>query len=571
VSTIHECSLQRLTRREFVARGSLVLAGAAALPKGYAFADAAKSEFIEVDTLYGRIRGAKGDGLATFKGIPYSGPVSGANRFKAAPPLQSWTGVRDALQLGAPSLQPGGQRRNEPPSDENCLFLNVWTPAADGRKRPVMFYSHGGGFVVGSGGSAYQDGGNLARTWDVVVVSTNHRLGLLGFLYLGDLGGEEYATSGNQGLLDICDGLKWVHANIAVFGGDPNNVMIFGESGGGAKTSCLYAMPTAEPFFNKASIESGPGIRMMPHDAAAETTIMTLKQLGIEKSEWRKLLDVSANKLVEAQVELGKQPGGPLTMSGGRKGIGGGGRPGGFGPVVDGTILPNHPFDPEAPAISKNKPLMVGSNRDETNFFFMESHNTEVFNLTDATLKDRLKKEVGANADVVFDTYRKSRPNASAPDLYIAISTARMIGLGAITIGERKYAQHGAPVYMYIFTHESDMLITGTQHKLGAAHALEIPYKFNIVRSAGQDRNSEAKPPGPNMMAISDPDSVQTAHNMSEMWSTFARTGHPGAKGQPKWPEYTLQERATMEINALCTVVDDPYSLERKLWETLEP
>jgi para-nitrobenzyl esterase len=571
VNTIRDCSSQRITRREFVARGSLVLAGAAALPKGYAFGGAAKSEFIEVDTAYGRVRGAKGDGLATFKGIPYAGPVSGANRFKAAPPLQSWTGVRDALELGAPSMQPGGQRHNEPPSDENCLFLNVWTPAADGRKRPVMLYSHGGGFTSGSGGSGYQDGGNLARTWDVVVVATNHRLGLIGYLFLGDLGGEEYATSGNQGLLDICDGLKWIQRNIEAFGGDPNNVMIFGESGGGAKTSCLYSMPAAERYFNKASIESGPGIRMMPREAAAETALMTLKQLGIEKSDWRKLLDVPADKLVEAQVELGEQPGGPLTMSGGRKGIGGGGRPGGFGPVVDGTILPHHPFDPEAPAISKNKPLIVGSNRDETNFFFMESHNTDVFNLTDATLKDRLKKELGANADVVFDTYRKSRPDASAPDLYIAITTARMIGLGAITIAERKYAQHGAPVYMYIFTHESDMLIPGTQHKLGAAHALEIPYKFNIVRPVGQDRNSEANPPGPNMMAISDPDSVRTAHNMSEMWSTFARTGHPDAKGQPKWPAYTLQERATMEINAQCTGVDDPYSLERKLWESLEP
>ena len=571
MSTIQEGSSQRLTRREFAARGSLILAGAAVLPKGYAFADAAKSEFIEVDTSYGRVRGAKSDGLATFKGIPYAGPVSGANRFKGAPPLQPWTGVRDALQLGAPSLQPGGQRHNEPPSDENCLFLNVWTPAADGRKRPVMFYSHGGGFVIGSGGSAYQDGSNLARTWDVVVVATNHRLGLMGFLYLGELGGEEYATSGNQGLLDICDGLKWVHANIQAFGGDPNNVMIFGESGGGAKTSCLYAMPTAEPFFNKASIESGPGIRMMPRDAAAETALMTLKQLGIEKSEWRKLLDVPADRLVEAQVELGKQPGGPLTMTGGRKGIGGGGRPGGFGPVVDGTILPNHPFDPEAPAISQNKPLIVGSNRDETNFFFMQSHSTDVYELTEATLKERLKKELGANADVVFDTYRKSRPDASAPDLYIAISTAQMIGLGAITIAERKYAQHAAPVYMYIFTHESDTLIPGTKHKLGAAHALEIPYKFNLVQPASQGQNSETTQPGPNMMVISDPASVQTAHNMSEMWSTFARTGHPGAKEQPKWPAYTTQKRATMEINAQCTVVDDPYSLERKLWESLEP
>jgi para-nitrobenzyl esterase len=561
----------RLSRRDFVARGSLALAAAALLPKGYAFGDTAKPEFVEVNTAYGRIRGSKGDGLATFRGIPYAGSVSAANRFKAAPPLQSWTGVRDALELGAPSMQPGGQRRNEPPSDENCLFLNVWTPAADGRKRPVMFYSHGGGFTSGSGGSEYQDGGNLARTWEVVVVATNHRLGLFGYLFLGDLGGEEYAASGNQGLQDICDGLKWVHGNIEAFGGDPNNVMIFGESGGGAKTSCLYAMPSADPYFNKASIESGPGIRMMPREAAAETTIMTLNQLGIEKSEWRKLLDVPADKLVEAQVELGKQPGGPLTMSGGRKGIGGGGRPGGFGPVVDGTILPHHPFDPEAPAISKNKPLIVGSNRDETNFFFMQSHATDVYELTEATLKERLQKEIGANTDAVLDAYRKSRPDASAPDLYVAISTARMIGLGAITIAERKYAQHAAPVYMYIFTHESDMLIPGTQHKLGAAHALEIPYKFNLVQPASQGQNADATGHGPNMMAISDPNGIKAAHNMSGMWARFARTGHPGVDGQPAWPAYDLKKRTTMEIDAQCKVVDDPFSLERSMWEKLEP
>ena len=187
------------------------------------------------------------------------------------------------------------------------------------------------------------------RDWPtVVVVATNHRLGLLGFLYLGDLGGEEYATSGNQGLLDICDGLKWVRENITSFGGDPDNVMIFGESGGGAKTSCLYAMPTAAPYFNKASIESGPGIRMLPRDMATETTAMVLKQLGLQKSEWRKLLEVPADRLLAIQVELGKSPGGgPLTMTGGRRGIGGGGRAGGFGPVVDGTILPHHPFDQE--------------------------------------------------------------------------------------------------------------------------------------------------------------------------------------------------------------------------------
>jgi len=497
----------------------------------------------------------------TFKGIPYAGSVSGANRFKTAPPLKPWTGVRDALALGAPAIQPG-QRRNEPPQAEDCLFLNVWTPVADGRKRPVMFYSHGGGFTTGSGGAAYQDGGNLARTWDVVVVATNHRLGLMGYLYLGDLGGEEYATSGNQGLLDISDGLKWVHENVEAFGGDPANVMIFGESGGGAKTSCLYAMPAAAPFFNKASIESGPGIRMMPREAAAETTVMVLKHLGLEKSEWRKLLDVPADKLLEAQTGIGRTGGGPLGMNGGRRGMGGGSRPGGFGPVVDGSVLPRHPFEPDAPAISKNKPLMAGYNRDETVFFFNQQRNTEVFNLSDGALKDRLAKEFAGNAETIYAAYHKSRPEASPSDLYIAITTARMIGIGAMTIAERKSAQHGAPAYMYIFKHENPALIPGTQHKMGTPHAMEISYKFYNIQPGGGA--------GTGPMPNSRPESVKAAHNMSEMWSTFARTGRPAAKGQPEWPPYTAEKRSTMQIDAECAVVDDPHPLERALWDRLD-
>src|ERR1017187_9698989 len=561
----------RPSRRDLLAGFPLALTGTAALGRT-AFAQPAEPDYIEVKTAYGRLRGARTGNLTTFKGIPYAGSVSGANRFKAAPPLKPWDGVRDALAFGTPSLQPG-QRRNEPPPAEDCLFLNIWTPAVDNHKRPVMVYSHGGGFTSGSAASGYQDGGNLARTFDVVVVATNHRLGLVGYLYLGDLGGEEYATSGNQGLLDIRDGLKWVRENIEAFGGDPATVMIFGESGG-AKTSCLYAMPSAAPYFNKASIESGPGIRMMPRDAAAETTLMTLKQLGIEKSDWRKILEVPADKLVEAQGALGRTGGGPLGMNGGRKGMGGGSRPGGFGPVVDGAVLPRHPFDPEAPAISKEKPLVVGYNRDETVFFFNQQRNKEVFNLTEAALKDRLAKEFEGNAVAIFETYHKSRPEASPSDLYIAITTARMIGIGAMTIAERKTAQRGAPAYMYVFKHENPALIPGTQHKMGTPHAMEITYKFyNVPQPVQQSGNSaqQGGNAGGGLMAISRPESVKAAHNMAEMWSTFARTGNPAAKGQPEWPAYTPQSRATMEIDADCKVVDDPYPLERKLWEQLDP
>ena len=551
-----------VTRRELLTRVPLAIAGASIL-RNVATAQSTTSEFIEVKTKCGRLRGSRIGGLATFKGIPYGGSISGENRFKAAPPMKPWSDVRDALQFGAPSPQPGRQASNrEPGPAEECLFLNVWTPAADGRKRPVMFYSHGGGFVTGSGGAAYQDGGNLARTWDVVVVASNHRLGLMGYLYLGDLAGEAYATSGIQGMLDIRDALSWVHENIDAFGGDPDNVMIFGESGGGAKTSCLYAMPSAATYFNKASIESGPGIRMMPREVAAETTLLLLKHLGFERNAWRRLLELPLDTLVAAQRALAEVPGaGPLTMSGGRRGMSSSERPGGFGPVVDGTFLPRHPFDPEAPAVSKQKPLIVGSNRDETMFFLQR--DATVFSLSENGLKERLAKELGTKSEAVYSTYRKSRPNASATDLYIAITSANMFGLGGITIAERKYAQAGAPVFMYLFTHESEDIVPGTNHKLGSAHALEIPYKFNLV---GQGNS----PDSGGMMAIKSPDAEATAHNMSEMWSTFARTGHPAAKGQPEWPPYTTGRRATMEIDAQCKVVDDPYSAEREMWQRLD-
>ncbi|MDB5242124.1 MAG: carboxylesterase, partial [Spirosoma sp.] len=272
-----------INRRDFFAQLSLTTA-ALSLPH-YGFPGIGKAdEYVETEITHGRIRGMRQDGVNLFKGIPYGGKISGDRRFRRPAPLEHWTGVRDTLQVGAPAIQP--PRRNEPAPSEDCLFLNVWTPANDNRKRPVMFYSHGGGFVIGSGASASQDGSNLARNFDVVVVETNHRLGLLGFLYLDEIAGPEYAGSGNMGMLDIVDGLKWVHDNIARFGGDPANVMIWGESGGGAKTSCLYAMPSAAPYFNKASIESGPGVRMTPKETAAETTALLLKELNIAPKDW---------------------------------------------------------------------------------------------------------------------------------------------------------------------------------------------------------------------------------------------------------------------------------------------
>lgn len=554
-----------LDRRKFLSTGSMTLLGLTSARHAFS-QQPAKSEEAIAKTTYGRLRGTRRGDLVTFKGIPYAGSVSGPNRFKAAPPLQPWTGVKDALRLGNTAIQ--GPRVylgvNEPGMAEDCLFLNVWTPALDGKKRPVMLYNHGGGFILGSGGTWYQDGGNLARNHDVVVVSTNHRLGLLGFLFLADIAGEQYATSGNQGILDILQALKWINQNIANFGGDPTNVMVFGESGGGQKTSCIYAMPSAKDYFNKASIESGAGIRMATRESATATTNLVLAELGLSPSDWRKLLEVPVPTLLDTNAKvLKKIAATPATTTP---------HPSPFMPVVDGTILPHHPFDPEAPAISRDKPLLLGSNKDEAAYGLYESGNTAAFKLTEEDLQQRLKARYGDKAQQILDVYRRSRPNASPSNLFIAISGSAT-AMGEITIAERKYAQHGAPVYMYVFVHDSNFIVPGTDYPIGAGHSLEIPYKFDNIH-AEVAPNSKAPGPFEHLLGMetvygTDPNRDKTAHNMSEMWATFARTGHPGAKGQPTWPAYTTEVRATMMIDAQCKVVDDPWGEERRLWRSL--
>jgi para-nitrobenzyl esterase len=417
-----------------------------------------------------------------------------------------------------------------------------------------MFYSHGGGFSTGSCSSVLQDGANLARQYDVVVVATNHRLGLLGYLYLDELGGEEYAGSGNRGMQDIVAGLEWVGKNIERFGGDPRNVMIFGESGGGAKTCCLYSMPAAAPYFNKASIESGPTLRVLTPEAAQATTDRVLSELGISRQQWRKILDVPAADLLALQMKLSVPPG-PEAF-GDRRGI----RPGalGFAPMVDGKTIPNHPFEPVAPAISRDKPLLVGYNQDEYAFFGWFSNDVGMFRLDEAGLRERLASDL-PDYEKALAVYRASRPQASATDLYVAIRSAQFAAAGSIVIAERKLAQGRAPVYAYIFDYKVETVMPGTDHALGAMHALEIPFKFNNVEGPGIGG-------GPNL-AGGRPERIDAARNMSSLWTSFARTGSPTAPGQPAWPSYSLESRSTMIIDAKCRVVNDPGAMERKFWE----
>ena len=536
----------------FLERASLATAPMFLLPPLRATGTKPSAETRIIDTPFGKLRGARENGVTIFKGVPYAGDVSGKRRFQRPGPVEPWAGVRDALRLGNPSIQPPDQTYgiDEPDPAENCLYLNIWTPATDGKKRPVMVYNHGGGFRTGSGGSTAQDGANLARMYDVVVVATNHRLGLLGFLYLDELAGEEYQGSGNRGVQDIAIALNWVHEHIELFGGDPENVMIFGESGGGMKTSCLYAMPEAAPYFNKASIESGPGVELIYPENAAQTTLLLLDYLNISPGNWEKLLEVPASTLLEAQGNLPVERAG---LSGGFRGIGNSGT-GTFGAVQDGVIIPDHPFEPTAPDISRNKPLMVGWNEDEYIFFAAFSGDKNVFTLTENEMKERLQRDFGGYSRLIYETYREVYPERSPGENYIAIRSITMMGLGSIRIAERKSVQGGAPAYLYNFGYKSNNKVPGTEFEFGAMHALDIPFKFYNVESG---------------MAGTRPDRFEASRNMTQFWTSFARSGKPAADNQPEWPSYDLTVRPTMRIDVSCEVINDRFKTEREMWETV--
>lgn len=518
-------------------------------------------ELVDVETLEGRLRGRREDGVCIFRGVRYAEPPLGAARFMAPPRLEKWTGVRDALEWGHPALQVSGQTYgvDEPAPHEDCLVLNVWTPAVgDGALRPVMFYCHGGGFATGSGASRTQDGSNLARENDVVVVQSNHRLGIMGYLFLGDVLGEPYASSANAGMLDIVEALAWTQRNIEAFGGDPSNVMVWGESGGGAKTSCIYAMPAAAPYFHKASIESGPGVRMTERDQADGTTSWVLETLGLTPREAHRLLELPAERLLE--VQLNPPPSASPGFRRGRGGIGASGL-GGFSPVVDGTVLPSHPFDPVAPAVSADKPLIVGWNRDEAVFFHMRSPDKSVFALDEAGLTRHVTERFGADAARLLAAYRTCRPDASPSAIAIAIDSAAFAGAGSTVIAERKAAQARGPVFAYVMTDHINATVPGTNFPIGAMHAMDIRLKFDNLDAAEERR--------PSLTPEERADHELAANNMSGMWAAFARTSRPAAPGQPDWRPYDLETRATMMIAARCHVANDPYPAEREAWTAI--
>jgi para-nitrobenzyl esterase len=485
-----------------------------------------------VPTSNGPVRGYAEDGLAVFKGLRYGAAPVGALRFKPPQAPQAWSETAEAVAYGAPAIQSGlapGERRSspgdppapdEPASSEDCLFVNVWTPGLDARARPVMVWLHGGGFANGSGGAAMYDGGALARKGDVVTVTVNHRLNVFGYLHLGDAFGADYAQSGIAGMLDIVQALEWVRDNIAAFGGNPGDVTIFGESGGGWKVSLLMAMPGAAGLFHKAVIQSGPGLKGARKAESAKTAQALLAELAVTTPE--QLSAVATATLSQASVRV---PGEIMQL---------------YTPVVDGVALPRDPFDPDAPAISADVPLLIGTNKDEATLFLLG--DPKFGNYDEETLQRRAKAAAGPKADNLVAALRDAYPDYSPSHLASAAQTATGMWLGSITLAERKAAQGAAPVYMYQLTWETPV----AKGRLRCPHALEIPLVFDNVEKA---RNFVGRGEEPQTVA----------DQMSAAWLAFARTGDPG------WPAYDTTRRATMVFDLESRVVEDPTPEVRKV------
>ena len=499
-----------------------------------------------VETTAGKVRGATHNGIHIFKGIPYGASTAGANRFLPPRKVQPWTGVRDALQFGHQAPQNmhftdvlAPQANPAEGFSEDCLVLNVWTPGlGDGVKRPVMFWCHGGGFAQESGSWPWIDGEALARRGDVVVVTINHRLNVFGYLHLGDVGGEKYAASGNAGMLDLVAGLEWVRDNAAAFGGDPHNVMIFGESGGGAKVCTLLAMPAAKGLFHRAAIQSGAWLRGIEREEADRTARSLLKELGIAPQGIDELQKVPVEKLLAAHTGAMQ----PLPPRRGELRTG-------YSPVVDGTILPHHPFDPGAPALAANIPILVGCTEYEATLFYVRDE--AAFSLDEAGLRARVGDMVGdADAERLIAIYSKARPGATPSDVFFRVVTDRIFRRDTIRLAERKSAQRAAPVYLYYFAWKSPAM----SGRLRAPHTVDIPFVFD---------NTDV----PLVMTRS-PQAKSLAAKVSGAWIAFARSGNPGHSGLPAWPAYDTEKRATLVFDNHCALVNDPAGAERKAWDS---
>ena len=533
-----------MNRRELLRNSALF--SAANLLRGSLRAQTSTSPI--VSTSSGRVRGFSDQGILVFKGIPYGADTS-TTRFSAPTPPKPWTGIRDTLSLGPQAPQPIHNREGRstfapldephPVNSEDCLHLNVWTPGVnDNRKRPVLVYIHGGAYSSSSSNGPVYDGVRLARRGDAVVVTLNHRLNLFGYLYLAELAPASirdlYRDSGNVGQLDLILALQWVRDNIAAFGGDPSRILIFGQSGGGAKCATLMSMPSASGLFHRVMTMSGQQLTATVPEHATATAEAVLKALNLSPAnldDIRNPAKVSMDKLVAA-IRAGKY----------------------FGPVHDGRTLPHDPFDPEAPVLSASVPMILGNTHDETRLLIGAS-TPELFSLTWDALPAQLehyRQFLGdlSTKSIVAD-YRSWYPTYSPSDVFFAATTAFRSWHGMVIESERRARQHG-PTWVYNFVWKSP----ADGGKWGAPHTIDIPFAFDDLDLAAS-------------MVSSDGDPTSSAQSLSGVYSqtllAFASTGDPNHPGLPSWPRYNLDHYPTMLWNTPPRVENDPRGQERQL------
>jgi len=505
---------------------SLLLASSLSLPS-IVHANSGRSSLLE--TRYGKIAGVKSQGVHVFKGIPY-GLDTRRTRFLPPQPPFGWRKTRDASNYGSSCPQPNSREQ----MSEDCLILNVWTPALkDGGDRPIMVYFHGGEFSSGSGSSALYDGTRLCHRGDVVVVTVNHRLNVFGHLYLARLAGPKYAESGNVGILDLVHALAWVKDHAQRIGGDPQRIMVFGQSGGGAKIATLMAMPAAKGSFHRAATMSGQQIAAAGPRGATQRARRILETLKIAPADIAKLDDVPSADLVAAT-----RANDPSIV----------GRNIYFGPVLDHSALPRHPFYPDAPPLGAGIPMIIGNTLEETRAFL--GNEPGVNELTWEELPERLLPQlhVDIEPEYVIAKYRKLYPKYSATEVFFAATTAGRSWRGAVIEAELRATQ-GSPVHAYQLNYRSPL----ENGRFGAMHGMDIPLVFDNIAQPGS-------------LSGKDADAQKAADQMSEAFIAFARTGNPAHAGIPEWKPYELPSRATMVFDVTSQLVDDPRGEERKLF-----
>jgi para-nitrobenzyl esterase len=511
----------KTNRRTFL-MSSMITSAGLILPR-FAFA---RTEPV-VETAQGKVRGILSDnGINVFKGMRYGQ----AERFMPPVIPTAWAGIQDVFNYGDQSPQAQTRLAADEPMTDDCLRINVWSPGLDNKKRPVLLWFHGGGFEAGNGSEALYDGTRIAMRGDVVVATINHRLNVFGHCYLGGILGDDFKQSGNVGFLDLIRSMEWVKENIVNFGGDPDNVMIYGQSGGGRKVSLCYAGQAASGLFHKGVVQSGSHLRVQPIERANEIAENLLADLGIAKKDARKLQGVDVQTLSGAQRKV-------AGAAGTR-----------FSPVLDGYTFSDHPWLPDAPVISNHLPMMLGTTRTElTN---QMGGIPGIFDMDEAQAKERLKTFIDEqDINEGWEIFKASRPQAKPSEVFFKIVSARGYVRDQTIMAEQR-VKSGGKGKTFVYRLMWRQPVEGGRRI--SQHSLDLPFMFDNVATVPH---------------ITGPDTEQTramVDNMANSWLAFAKKGDPNNSRVPTWKPYDLEQRNTMLFDVPSTSVNDPHKAERE-------